>query len=75
MFGKKQSSGIQANSCTSKSVISIVFLDMFLGYFILLQCVPRKWFGSADCVQRDKSILYTVSQLIRIIFGGWSVPP
>ena len=26
-----------------------------------IQCVPRKWFGSAVCIQRDSEIVYIVS--------------
>ena len=29
-------------------------------YNLQVQCVPRKWFGSAVCVQRDRQPVYNI---------------
>ena len=42
--------------------IQSVDISKFVNISIVVQAVPRKGFGSADCVHRDRYIVYIVSQ-------------
>ena len=46
----------------NKSFLKFSRTDMLVIDFNQLQCGPRKGFGSADCLQRDREMVYIVSQ-------------